>query len=176
MGNSFVRVYTDQGITGTGEMVNEVGAAEIINQSFSDIQPDMLKCGGLLETRKIAAMAEVYGIPIAPHGTATQLGKMAMSHICRHAHRHGEWRGGGRLGGSDVDQPRLDPPHAAEPHSLLPRGRRHVRQAANVDGQLAWRTQASHGHPSFSPDDRWVIYNSDAEKCDNVYMAEVHSL
>ena len=51
-------------------------------QAVSVIQPDMLKCGGLLETRKIAAMAEVYGIPIAPHGVATQLGKMAMSHIC----------------------------------------------------------------------------------------------
>ena len=51
-------------------------------QAVSVIQPDMLKCGGLLETRKIASMAEVYGIPIAPHGTATQLGKMAMSHIC----------------------------------------------------------------------------------------------
>ncbi len=47
--------------------------------------------------------------------------------------------------------------------------------------RLAWHgtsglTQASHGHPSFSPDDRWVIYNSDAEKCDNVYMADVQSL
>ena len=51
-------------------------------QAVSVIQPDMLKCGGLLESRKIAAMAEVYGIPIAPHGTATQLGKMAMAHIC----------------------------------------------------------------------------------------------
>jgi galactonate dehydratase len=51
-------------------------------QAVSIIQPDMLKCGGLLESRKIASMAEVYGIPIAPHGTATQLGKMAMSHIC----------------------------------------------------------------------------------------------
>lgn len=51
-------------------------------QAVSVIQPDMLKCGGLLETRKIASMAEVYGIPIAPHGVATQLGKMAMSHIC----------------------------------------------------------------------------------------------
>jgi galactonate dehydratase len=51
-------------------------------QAVSVIQPDMLKCGGLLETRKIAAMAEIYGIPIAPHGTATQLGKMAMAHIC----------------------------------------------------------------------------------------------
>ena len=47
--------------------------------------------------------------------------------------------------------------------------------------RLAWhgtsgRTQASHGHPSFSPDDRWVVYNSDVETCDNVYMADVHSI
>jgi len=47
--------------------------------------------------------------------------------------------------------------------------------------RLAWHgssflTQASHGHPSFSPDNRWVIYNSDAEKTDNVYMAEVGSV
>jgi oligogalacturonide lyase len=47
--------------------------------------------------------------------------------------------------------------------------------------RLAWHgssglTQASHGHPSFSPDDRWVIYNSDVEKSDNVYMADVESL
>lgn len=40
----------------------------------------------------------------------------------------------------------------------------------------SWLTQASHGHPSFSPDDRWVIYNSDAEKSDNVYIADVQSL
>jgi oligogalacturonide lyase len=40
----------------------------------------------------------------------------------------------------------------------------------------SWRTQASHGHPSFSPDDRWVIFNSDAGKCDNVYMADVQSI
>ncbi len=40
----------------------------------------------------------------------------------------------------------------------------------------SWLTQASHGHPSFSPDDRWVIYNSDAGKCDNVYMADVQSV
>jgi oligogalacturonide lyase len=40
----------------------------------------------------------------------------------------------------------------------------------------SWRTQASHGHPSFSPDDRWVVYNSDVEKCDNVYLVEVNSI
>jgi oligogalacturonide lyase len=40
----------------------------------------------------------------------------------------------------------------------------------------SWLTQNSHGHPSFSPDDRWVVYNSDVEKSDNVYVADVQSL
>jgi galactonate dehydratase len=42
----------------------------------------MTKCGGLLESRKIAAMAEIYFIPIAPHGVATSLGKTAIAHVC----------------------------------------------------------------------------------------------
>lgn len=40
-------------------------------QAAAIIQPDMTKCGGLLETRKIASLAEIYHIPIAPHGTAS---------------------------------------------------------------------------------------------------------
>ncbi len=51
-------------------------------QAVSLIQPDMAKCGGLWESRKIAAMAEVYHIPIAPHGMATRLGTVAYSHVC----------------------------------------------------------------------------------------------
>jgi galactonate dehydratase len=51
-------------------------------QSVSIIQPDMAKCGGLLETRKIAAMAEVYHIPISPHGVASVLGQTAYAHVC----------------------------------------------------------------------------------------------
>ncbi len=51
-------------------------------QAASIIQPDMAKCGGLWESRKIAAMAEVYHIPIAPHGVATRLGEMAYAHVC----------------------------------------------------------------------------------------------
>ena len=31
-------------------------------------------------------------------------------------------------------------------------------------------------NPSFSPDGRWVIYNSDTGNCDNVYMADVQSI
>jgi galactonate dehydratase len=51
-------------------------------QALSIIQMDMCKCGGLLEARKIAAMAEVYHIPIAPHGVASTLGKVAFAHVC----------------------------------------------------------------------------------------------
>ncbi|MCC6858255.1 MAG: mandelate racemase/muconate lactonizing enzyme family protein [Bryobacterales bacterium] len=51
-------------------------------QAASIIQPDMAKAGGLWEGRKIAAMAEVYHIPIAPHGVATTLGKVAYAHVC----------------------------------------------------------------------------------------------
>lgn len=37
-------------------------------------------------------------------------------------------------------------------------------------------TQHSHGHPVFSLDDRWALYNSMISPAHNVYMADVHSL
>jgi galactonate dehydratase len=51
-------------------------------QALSIIQPDMSKAGGLLEGRKIASMAEIYHVPIAPHGVASTLGKVAFAHVC----------------------------------------------------------------------------------------------
>lgn len=51
-------------------------------QALSIIQPDLTKAGGLLEGRKIASMAEVYSVPIAPHGVASTLGKVAFAHVC----------------------------------------------------------------------------------------------
>jgi galactonate dehydratase len=50
-------------------------------EALSVIQPDMSKTGGLLEARKIAAMAEVYSIPMAPHGVASPLGTMAYAQV-----------------------------------------------------------------------------------------------
>jgi galactonate dehydratase len=44
-------------------------------------QPDPFKTGGLLETRKIAAAAEVYRVPVAPHGVASPLGMRALIHL-----------------------------------------------------------------------------------------------
>jgi galactonate dehydratase len=50
-------------------------------QALSIIQPDMCKTGGLLEGRKIAALAEMYYVPVAPHGVASPLGTMAYAHV-----------------------------------------------------------------------------------------------
>ena len=50
-------------------------------QALSIIQPDMCKTGGLLEGRKIAALAELYYVPVAPHGVASPLGTMAYAHV-----------------------------------------------------------------------------------------------
>ncbi len=50
-------------------------------EALSVIQPDVSKTGGLLETRKIAAIAEVYSIPIAPHGVASPLATMAAAQV-----------------------------------------------------------------------------------------------
>jgi galactonate dehydratase len=51
-------------------------------QAAAIIQPDMTKCGGLLETKKIANLVELYDIMMAPHGVASPLGGMAYTHVC----------------------------------------------------------------------------------------------
>src|SRR3712207_5110581 len=51
-------------------------------QALSIVQPDMAKAGGLLETRKIASMAETYNIPVAPHGVASPFATMAFAQVC----------------------------------------------------------------------------------------------
>jgi galactonate dehydratase len=50
-------------------------------QALSIAQPDPLKNGGLLETRKVASAAEVYRVPLAPHGVASPLGMRALVHL-----------------------------------------------------------------------------------------------
>lgn len=44
------------------------------------IQPDIRHCGGLLEMKKIAALAEVHEIAVAPHNAADPLGIVASVH------------------------------------------------------------------------------------------------
>ncbi len=59
------------------------GFRDMIEQQAVDtIMPDIPKCGGLSECRKIANMAEVYYIQFAPHNVCGPLGTMASAHVC----------------------------------------------------------------------------------------------
>ena len=44
--------------------------------------PDLQKCGGISEGQRIANLASLYYIPIAPHMVASPLGAMASCHCC----------------------------------------------------------------------------------------------
>ncbi len=46
------------------------------------VMPDVKYCGGMLEMKKIAAMAEAAGLPVAPHGPASPVGNVAAGHVC----------------------------------------------------------------------------------------------
>lgn len=51
-------------------------------QAVDIIMPDIPKCGGLSECRKIANMAELYSIPFAPHNVSSPIGTMASAQVC----------------------------------------------------------------------------------------------
>jgi galactonate dehydratase len=57
------------------------------------IQPDVVKCGGITEMRKIANLAEVYGVEVAPHmcyGPIAHVASMHAVSVCRNFFIH-EW-------------------------------------------------------------------------------------
>ena len=59
------------------------GFREVLEKRAADIiMPDIQKCGGLLEARKIADMAHTYYVPFAPHCVVSPIGTMASAHVC----------------------------------------------------------------------------------------------
>jgi galactonate dehydratase len=80
---AFIRAHSRVPIACGENVYTRFGARPYFEkQAISMFQLDMAKCGGLLESRKMAALAEVYHIPIAPHGVATKLGIAAYAHVC----------------------------------------------------------------------------------------------
>ena len=54
---------------------------------------------------------------------------------------------------------------------------RSITDASSVrTGLGSGSTQHGHGHPVFSLDDRWVLYNSMLGQAHNVYVLHVHGL
>ena len=59
------------------------GFRPVLEKQAADIiMPDLHKCGGLLEGRKIADMAHTYYVPFAPHNVTSPIGTMAAAHVC----------------------------------------------------------------------------------------------
>ena len=54
----------------------------IEKQAVDIIMPDLPKCCGLSEGKKIANLAEIYYIPMAPHNVCGPLGTVASCHCC----------------------------------------------------------------------------------------------
>ncbi|MDP6053914.1 MAG: enolase C-terminal domain-like protein, partial [Candidatus Latescibacteria bacterium] len=53
-------------------------------QAVNIIMPDIPRCGGLSECRKVANMPAIYYIPFAPHNVSSPLGTHASAHVCAH--------------------------------------------------------------------------------------------
>lgn len=68
----------------TGENLNRRhGFWDLISNRCCDlVAPDIQKCAGLLEGKRIGELAEMQGIRYAPHNISSPLGTIASSHVC----------------------------------------------------------------------------------------------
>ena len=68
----------------TGERIfGRHGFRELLEkQAVRIIQPDVARTGGITETKKIAAMADTYLIPVAPHNPNGPICTLASMHVC----------------------------------------------------------------------------------------------
>jgi L-alanine-DL-glutamate epimerase-like enolase superfamily enzyme len=68
----------------TGENAVTVdGFNDLVTADALDIAaPDVNRCGGLWELRKIATVCDIEGIPLAPHNISSPLGTVAGAHVC----------------------------------------------------------------------------------------------
>jgi L-alanine-DL-glutamate epimerase-like enolase superfamily enzyme len=67
----------------TGErLFAKYGFAELCHRHLVDyIQPDVVHCGGILEMKKIATIAESYRIELAPHNPQSDVSTLASLHV-----------------------------------------------------------------------------------------------
>jgi len=54
----------------------------ILERQAADVlMPDITRCGGISELKKIATMAEAYNVPIAPHNPNGPISTIASAHV-----------------------------------------------------------------------------------------------
>jgi galactonate dehydratase len=56
---------------------------KILEKKAADVvMPDLHKCGGIAEGQRIANLANLYYVPVAPHNVSSPLGTMGACHCC----------------------------------------------------------------------------------------------
>src|SRR6185436_3695603 len=72
----------------TGEMLyTTFGFREVIEKGAADIiQPDVCICGGLMELKKIAALAEAHYVTVAPHNPCGPVATAVNVHFAATTH------------------------------------------------------------------------------------------
>ena len=68
----------------TGERLVTMHAFSKIcaNRLVDFVQPDVIHCGGILQMKKIAALAEAFTIDVAPHNPQSEVSTLASLHVC----------------------------------------------------------------------------------------------
>lgn len=68
----------------TGERLwTRAGFREVLERQAVDIiMPDIVRTGGILESRKIAALADIYYVPFAPHNPNSPVSSLISLHTC----------------------------------------------------------------------------------------------
>ncbi len=68
----------------TGErLFTKYGFAELCARHLVDyVQPDVVHAGGILELKKIGAIAEAFRIDLAPHNPQSEVSTIASMHVC----------------------------------------------------------------------------------------------
>ena len=90
-------------IAGAESLIGRAGFWETIRRRSLDvIMPDVKHCGGILEGRKIAALAETARLAVSPHNPSGPVSTMASVHLCatipnllalEYAWGEADWRG-----------------------------------------------------------------------------------
>jgi L-alanine-DL-glutamate epimerase-like enolase superfamily enzyme len=77
-----VREATRLPILAGENVVTPQGFLDLLDAEAVDVAaPDVTKCGGLWQFRKIATLCDLHGVPVAPHNIASPVGTVAGAHV-----------------------------------------------------------------------------------------------
>ena len=78
-----VKMSTNTPICAGENVYSKWGFKDLLEkQAASIIMPDVAKVGGIIESKRIADLADIYYIPVAPHNNCGPMATIAMAHFC----------------------------------------------------------------------------------------------